>query len=148
MDDIIVKVVARFMIPFIQVYGIYLILHGHLSPGGGFAGGTIIASSLILYILAFGFTPDNKRLSDSWTRIIESGGTLFFCLIGLLGILLGNNFLSNRVAGFPLGNLGDLISGGSVFILTVAIGLKVTSSMLSIFSHLVDDDVQHSDSEE
>ncbi|HHT69769.1 MAG TPA: hypothetical protein GXZ85_11005, partial [Firmicutes bacterium] len=54
MSDIIVQVVTRMMIPYLQLYGLYIILYGHNSPGGGFAGGTIIASSLILYVLAFG----------------------------------------------------------------------------------------------
>lgn len=140
MSDIIVKVIARFMIPFIQVYGLYIIIYGHLSPGGGFAGGAIVATSLILYILAFGLTLENKRLSDEWTRVLESGGTLFFCFIGLLGIFLGSNFLANNDAGFHLGNYGDLISGGSIFLLTVAIGIKVSSSMISLFSHFLEED--------
>ncbi|PKM70436.1 MAG: sodium:proton antiporter, partial [Firmicutes bacterium HGW-Firmicutes-18] len=54
MDDLIVKNITKIVTPFIQLYGIFIILHGHISPGGGFAGGAIIGASLILYTLAFG----------------------------------------------------------------------------------------------
>lgn len=143
MSDLIVKVIARFMMPFIQIYGAYIILYGHLSPGGGFAGGTVIASSLILYILAYGLTAENRRLPDSYTRIIESGGVLFFCVIGLFGIILGKNFLANKAAGFPLGDLGRLFSGGTIVLIALAIGIKVTSSMITLFSHLTEDKSDH-----
>ena len=138
MRDIIVQVVARMMIPYLQIYGLYIILFGHNSPGGGFAGGTVIASSLILYVLAFGIDDEDLRLSGSLARIVESCGALAYVGIGLAGILLGANFLSNKGAGFPLGISGRFLSGGTIVLLTISIGLKVASTMITLFTNLAE----------
>ncbi|HKM43322.1 MAG TPA: MnhB domain-containing protein [Limnochordia bacterium] len=138
MSDIIVQVVTRMMIPYLQLYGLYIILYGHNSPGGGFAGGTIIASSLILYVLAFGLKNEELRLSSSVARVIESCGALAYVAIGLAGIVLGANFLSNNSAGFPLGIPGRIFSGGTIVLLTVAIGLKVASTMITLFTNIAE----------
>lgn len=140
MRDLIVKTIARFMIPFIQVYGCYIVLYGHLSPGGGFAGGTIIASSLILYVLAFSLQFEIERLPERTARVIESSGALVFTLVGLLGIFLGTRFLGNQAAGMPMGTPGRLFSGGTIFVLTAAIGAKVASTMITLFSHLIEEE--------
>ena len=126
------------MIPYLQLYGLYIILYGHNSPGGGFAGGTIIASSLILYVLAFGLKNEELRLSSSVARVIESCGALAYVAIGLAGIVLGANFLSNNSAGFPLGIPGRIFSGGTIVLLTVAIGLKVASTMITLFTNIAE----------
>jgi len=138
LSDIIVQVVTRMMIPYLQLYGLYIILYGHNSPGGGFAGGTIIASSLILYVLAFGLKNEELRLSSSVARVIESCGALAYVAIGLAGIVLGANFLSNNSAGFPLGIPGRIFSGGTIVLLTVAIGLKVASTMITLFTNIAE----------
>ncbi len=140
MRDLIVRVVARFMIPFIQVYGLYIVLYGHVSPGGGFAGGTVMAASLILYVLAFGVRLEEKRLPEWLARSIESLGAILFVVLGLVGLFNGTTFLANAGAGFPLGTPGRLFSGGAIFILTFAIGMKVFSTMITLFSHLVEEE--------
>src|SRR5690554_1729470 len=126
------------MIPYLQLYGLYIILYGHNSPGGGLAGGTIIASSLIPYALAFGLKNEELRLSSSVARVIESCGALAYVAIGLAGIVLGANFLSNNSAGFPLGIPGRIFSGGTIVLLTVAIGLKVASTMITLFTNIAE----------
>lgn len=140
MRDLIVQVIARFIIPFVQIYGLYIVLYGHLSPGGGFAGGTVIASSLILYVLAFGVHSEEELLPESWTRIIESLGALMYVAVGIVGILLGSRFLGNQVAGFPMGVPGRLLSGGMIFVLTTVIGIKVASTMITLFTHLIEEE--------
>lgn len=140
MRDLIVQVIARLMIPFIQLYGLYIIFYGHLSPGGGFAGGTVVASSLVLYVLAYGISSEEKRVPESVTRVVENAGALFYALVGVFGVLLGAQFLSNGAAGFPLGTPGRLFSGGTIFILTSAIGLKVASTMITLFTHLSEEE--------
>ena len=140
MRDLIVRVIARFMIPFIQVYGLYIILYGHVSPGGGFAGGTVMAASLILYVLAFGVHSGENRLPEWLARTIESAGALVFVTVGLTGLFRGTTFLANAAAGFPLGIPGRLLSAGSIFILTFAIGMKVFSTMITLFSHLAEEE--------
>ncbi|NLY10812.1 MAG: sodium:proton antiporter [Firmicutes bacterium] len=140
MRNIIVRVIARVIIPFIQLYGFYVVFHGHLSPGGGFAGGTIIAASLILYVLAFGLVAEEKRVPERIAQIIESLGAIVYVVIGLVGVLVGAQFLGNKIAGFPLGVPGRILSSGSILILTIAIGFKVASTMITLFNHLIEDE--------
>jgi len=136
MEDIVVRSVARLLVPFIQLYGLYVIFHGHLSPGGGFSGGAIVASSMILYGLSFNLESGTRKLSHDFSSLLESGGALWFLLIGLIGILAGSNFLANRVAGVPLGTPGQLFSSGIIFLLALGIGAKVASTMITLFYSL------------
>ncbi len=136
MDDIVVRSVARIIVPFIQLYGFYVIFHGHLSPGGGFAGGAIVASSMILYGLSFNLEAGSRKLSHDLSAILESGGALWYLVIGLLGIFAGQFYLTNRAAGFYLGVPGQLFSSGMIFLLSMGIGVKVASTMITLFYSL------------
>jgi multicomponent Na+:H+ antiporter subunit B len=140
MDDLIVKTITKLVVPFIQLYGIFVILHGHLSPGGGFAGGAIIGASLILFTLAFGVNHTNKVVPPSVTEKIETGGIIWYALLGFVGIAVGTSFLSNKIAGFPLGNYGSVISGGLISLATIGIGLKVASTMITLFHRIIEED--------
>jgi len=138
--DLIVRVIARFIIPFIQVYGLYIVLYGHVSPGGGFAGGTVMASSLILYVMAFGARSEKRRLPEWVARSIESAGAVFFVAIGLVSLFQGTTFLANQAAGFPMGIPGRVFSAGAIFLLTFGIGMKVFSTMITLFTHLIEEE--------
>lgn len=141
MNDIIIKTISRIVIPFAQVYGIFIILNGHISPGGGFAGGAIIGTSLILYTLVFGREAGNKKFSHRISEIAESGGIMLFILIGLIGLIIGGSFLTNIDAGFPEGSIGSILSGGMIPLLMIAIGIKVTSTMINLFTLLIDEGI-------
>ncbi len=136
MEDIVVRSVARLLVPFIQLYGFYVIFHGHLSPGGGFAGGAIVASSMILFGLSFNLEAGSRKLSHDVSTVLESGGALWFLFIGLVGILVGVPYLSNQAAGFYLGVPGRLFSSGMIFLLSIGIGVKVASTMITLFYSL------------
>ena len=140
MNDIIIKNITRIVIPFAQVYGIFIILNGHISPGGGFAGGAIIGTSLILYTLVFGREKGEKKFSHKMSEIAESGGIMLFISIGILGMITGGYFLTNIEAGFPTGELGSLLSGGFIPLLMIGIGIKVASTMISLFNLLIDEE--------
>jgi len=143
MDDLVTRSICRLMIPFVQLYGIYLAFYGHLSPGGGFAGGAVVASSFILYALAFGHKTANQRISHTLAHTLESGGGLWYILIGLLGLLGGGSFLANKAGGFYLGIPGQLFSSGMILLLALGIALKVAATMVTLFFNLsaeVDDD--------
>jgi multicomponent Na+:H+ antiporter subunit B len=139
MNDIIIKNITRIVIPFAQVYGIFIILNGHISPGGGFAGGAIIGTTLILYTLVFGREKGRKKFSHKASEIAESGGILMFVIVGLIGLVLAGRFLTNITAGFPEGVIGNIISGGMIPILMIGIGIKVASTMISLFNLLIDE---------
>lgn len=140
LEDQIVRITSRLVVPFIQVYGIYIILHGHLSPGGGFSGGAIFGSSLVLVALSFNLEVGAKQISHDTSSILESGGALGFILTGLVAVALGGNFLSNQAAGFPMGEAGELFSAGAIFIITTFLGIKVASTIITLFYNIIEEE--------
>jgi multicomponent Na+:H+ antiporter subunit B len=140
MNDTIIKTITRIVMPFVQLYGLFVILNGHISPGGGFSGGALIGTSLILYTLVFGLEKGKKKFSHRVSEFAESGGIILFIMVGLLGIFLGGNFLSNGEVGFPLGKPGSLLSAGMIPILMIGIGIKVASTMISLFHILIEEE--------
>lgn len=127
--SIIVKTVSRFTAWLILLYGIYIVLHGHVSPGGGFAGGVIIALSFINLILAYGKNKVLDKLSERWVGLCESTGALLFLTIALLG-LTGGYFFKNFL---PAGEPFHLFSGGTIPLAYIAISFKVWAGLLAIF---------------
>jgi len=140
MPDMILRKVTSIMLPVIQVYGIYVILHGHLSPGGGFAGGMILGISMVLYMLVFGLDSCLRKVPHRMSSFLESAGTLWYGAVGLVGILRGTSFLMNKGAGIPLGTPGELFSSGLIIIITIGVGIKVAATMLSLFYTLIEED--------
>ena len=140
MDDLIVKYISRLIIPFIQLYGIFVIFHGHLSPGGGFPGGAILGASIILYTLAFGAERGHKKMPHLISQKLESGAIIWFVLLGMVGVWTGNRFLANQAAGFSMGEVGAILSGGFIPLITLAIGLKVGSTMITLFHTMIEED--------
>lgn len=131
---LIVKTITRLTVGLILLYGIYIVLHGHVSPGGGFAGGVIIALSFIHLMLAFGREVALKKLSEVWASIIESLGAIMFLLIALLGFIGGYFFLNFFLhKGKPF----DLFSAGIIPLCNIAISLKVGAGLFAIFVALV-----------
>ncbi len=140
MPDLVLRKVTSIVLPVIQVYGIYIILHGHLSPGGGFAGGMILGISMVLYMLVFGLDSCLRKVPHRMSSFLESAGTLWYGAIGLVGILRGTSFLMNKGAGIPLGTPGELFSSGFIMIITIGVGIKVAATMLSLFYTLIEED--------
>lgn len=137
MEDQIVRIICRIIVPFIQVYGLFIIIFGHLSPGGGFAGGAIAAASMVLFALSFNLEAGSKKISEENASLLESGGALVFVLAGVVALVLGANYLTNLEAGFPMGTPGRLFSAGIIPVITLGLGLKVTSSIVTLFYHLI-----------
>ena len=130
---LIVKTITRLTVGLILLYGIYIVLHGHLSPGGGFPGGVIIALSFIHLMLAFGKDAALKRLSQARASFFESLGAIMFLGIALLGFL-GGYFLVNFInKGEPF----NLFSAGIIPLCNIAICLKVGAGLFLIFVALV-----------
>lgn len=122
---------SRLLVPLILLLGIYVFVNGHLTPGGGFQGGAIIASGVLLLLL----TEPMRHLSHRMISLVESVAGLAYVAIGLLGLYLAGGFLDNRI--LPIGELGHLFSAGAIPIIYSLIGLKVgaeLSSMLADFS--------------
>ncbi len=140
MNDIIIKTIVRLLIPFIQLYGIFIILHGHISPGGGFAGGALIGTSLVLYTLVFGIESSKRKFSERVSEFAESGGIILYVSLGLIGVFMAGSFLTNIDAGFPSGNAGSIFSGGMIPLLMIGIGVKVASTIITLFHSLIEEE--------
>jgi multisubunit Na+/H+ antiporter MnhB subunit len=133
---IIVQKVTQIMCGIIFLYGIYIILHGHLTPGGGFAGGTIIAGSFILLVIAFGSEFLALKKEETGSSILESTAILVFVAIASIGLLIGGvgiffvNFL-------PKGTVGSLISAGTIPLFNIAVGIEVAAALVTVFLALL-----------
>ncbi|MCR5829407.1 MAG: hypothetical protein K6F93_03545 [Lachnospiraceae bacterium] len=132
-NDVILKTVAKFAIPFILIFGIYVILNGHLSPGGGFSGGAIVGSGFILSSVAFGFERMEIFLNKKSAGIITFVSLLIYCLAKSYSFFTGANHLES---GIPLGTPGNILSSGLILILNICVGLVVACTMYSFFSLL------------
>ncbi|MBU0604994.1 MAG: hypothetical protein KKH77_01750 [Candidatus Omnitrophica bacterium] len=131
---LIVKTAARLTAGVILMYGIYIISHGHVSPGGGFAGGVIITLAFVLVILAFGKEFSMRKVSASIASSFESFGAIMFLAIALAGFLGGYFFLNFFInKGVPF----TLFSAGIIPLCNIAISLKVGAGLFAVFAVLV-----------
>lgn len=126
----ILRTGSAFLLPIIFLYGIFIFTHGHLTPGGGFQGGVIIASGILLLMLA----EISWKMNDLILHWVESLSGFFYVIIGLLGIFLAAGFLDNRL--LPLGNFGRLFSAGAIPFIYSFVGLKVGSELVGILTKL------------
>jgi multisubunit Na+/H+ antiporter MnhB subunit len=132
---IIVKKTTQIIAGMIFLYGIYVIIHGHLTPGGGFAGGVIVAGSFILLILAFGSNVINLTKEELGSTMYENLATLVVIFLAISGLLIGARvFFLNWL---PKGNVGQLVSAGILPLYNIFVGIEVASSILTIFLALV-----------
>ena len=131
----IVKKVTQLMAAIIFMFGIYIILHGHLTPGGGFAGGVLIAGSFILLILAFGSSTLKLRKEASGSSNTESVGILMVVILAIMAMLFSAKvFFFNYL---PKGEAGELLSAGVIPLYNIFIGIEVAGAILTIFLALV-----------
>ena len=133
--SIIVKKVAQLLAGLIFIYGVYIILHGHLTPGGGFAGGILVAGAFILLILAFGSSALNLKKEVAGSSNTESIAILMVVILALMAMLLGTRvFLFNFL---PKGQAGELMSAGVIPLYNIFIGIEVAGAILTIFLALI-----------
>ena len=130
----IVKIFTRKLFPFILLYGCYLISHGHLSPGGGFQGGVIFGSAIVLLGLVEGVRITEKRFREDLLSLIKNIGMLIFILTGFTAMILGYSFLSDFL---PQGEVGAVPSAGLILFLNLTIGFMVGTGIAVIFYRTV-----------
>ena len=116
---------SKLLFPAIILLGAYVFIHGHLSPGGGFQGGVIIATGFLLMLLAY----ENYSVSHTALSIVESLAGIIFAGVGLLGFIHGGTFLQNFL---PVGVLNNLFSGGIIPIIYIAVGFKVAAELTGV----------------
>ena len=127
----IVTCVVRTLVPFVQLFGLYVIVHGHTSPGGGFQGRVILAASAILLSLAFGSRDLQRRFSVMALTSFTSAGVLLYAGIGVVCLLLGANFLDYSILpGAEPRSLGMLG-------IEIGVGITVTAALILIFYEIL-----------
>ena len=127
----IVKDAARLFAGFIMTFGIYIVCYGHLTPGGGFAGGVILAGGFVLLILAGGKRDGSFGLDEA-SHLFEPLGALLFLLVACLG-LGAALFFKNYAFTLGLQQGRSLLGGGTVLLSNLAIGLKVWMGIVAVF---------------
>lgn len=136
LEDVIIQTVCRILIPFIQLYGLYVIAHGHHSPGGGFQGGVILGASFILLCVAYDIHEAKRRMSEKLDTMFCSLGLIIYSGIGIVCLVLGGNYLNySRLGRILPVNPVDARSIGILGI-EIGVGIAVMAVMVSIFLNL------------
>jgi multicomponent Na+:H+ antiporter subunit B len=131
-SNFMLKTASRLLFPIITLYGIYVMVYGHLSPGGGFQGGVVIASGVLLLLISH----KAYEVPHSLVVWLETFAGVAYVLIGLMGLLTLDVFLSNFLP-HDVARMGLLISGGIIPIIYVLVGVKVGSEMSMIVQNLI-----------
>lgn len=136
-DDVIVKTVSRVMIPIIQLFSLYVYVHGHISPGGGFQGGCILAASFILVSVAFNINEAKRLLTSKVNLILVGLGVFIYAFTGFVPVLLNGNFLDYGYLSrlLPLDQVMARYYG--VALVEAGVQITVMAVMVSIFQDLV-----------
>ncbi|MDA3870865.1 MAG: sodium:proton antiporter [Candidatus Marinimicrobia bacterium] len=122
----ILQTASSFLVALIVLLGVYIFTHGHLTPGGGFQGGVIIATAFLLLLLS----DVNMKFNHTILQVVESFSGVFYVVIGIIGLVLTVGFLNSKI--IPLGEYGTLFSAGAIPIIYSLIGLKVGSELTNI----------------
>ncbi len=130
----IVETATQLLLPMIMLFGIYVFMNGHLSPGGGFQGGAIIASGTMFLLLAL----PESHISRLMIAITESLSGFSYVLVGVFGVLYAGGFLDNRF--LSLGEYGDLFSAGAIPLIYTFVGLKVGFELSAVLDRFRKED--------
>lgn len=137
----IVKTITSIAFPFVMIYGLYIIAHGHLTPGGGFQGGAIVASGAAMILVAYGSIWTMGKVKEKYLSVLESTGAIVFIGTAIFGLLFAgiffNNFLFDGNIIFNIipekgSTVGILNSAGTLPIMNFAVGLKVIAGLFVI----------------
>ncbi len=122
----LLETATNVLLPIIILVGVYIFINGHLTPGGGFQGGAVLASAIILWLMSV----SGPRISHTLLKVTEAFSGFGFVILGVLGIFLAAGFLDNKI--LPLGTFGELLSAGAIPIIYSLIGLKVGAELSKI----------------
>jgi len=128
-EHLILRIVAKMLIPFILLFALYVQFHGDFGPGGGFQAGVIFAAAIILYTMLFGMSTARRVINQSFIQLFAAIGVLLYGSVGVISLLNGKNFLDYSVLS------ADPVAGQHLGILLIelGVGFTVTSVMVIIF---------------
>lgn len=134
----IVSLISRLVSPFIVMFALYVIFHGHYSPGGGFQGGTLIAAALILIRLSEGCDTAQLQFPHSWATPLGSTGVLIYFGTGLAALLMGGRFLDYSF--LHISHSAAMSRSYGILLVEIGVGLAVTAILVSIYDYLLEGD--------
>ena len=131
-SNFILKTASKLLFPIIMIFGIYIMVYGHLSPGGGFQGGVVVASGFLLLLISH----QEFELSHKVVSVFETLAGVSYVIIALMGLWILDSFLGNFIP-HDISQMGMLISGGIVPLIYIIVGIKVGSEMSMIVQNLL-----------
>jgi len=134
--DLIVKTTCRLIVPFIQIFALYVIAHGHHSPGGGFQGGVILGAAMILYAVAFNLRSAIRRMGERLTVMLCTLGVFIYTGTGALCMLLGLNYLDYSALSGVLGVDPVTARSHGILIVEIGVGIAVMAVMVTLYYNL------------
>jgi multicomponent Na+:H+ antiporter subunit B len=134
--NLIVRVTSRFVAPIIQIFALYVLFHGHYSPGGGFQGGVMIAASVILLRLTIGSRETRALLLTSWATRGAALGALIFLAVGALAFRYGGEFLDYGM--IPFSEDESMRRSHGILLIEVGVALACMTALVAIYDDLVE----------
>jgi len=136
-ENIIIQTISRLLIPPIQLYALYVIAHGHYSPGGGFQGGCILGASFILMVIAYDIKETKRMISEKINTIFISLGVIIYSGIGAVCLILGADYLDYGILNKIFSVSPAKARALGTFGVEIGVGITVMAVMVSIFLNLV-----------
>lgn len=133
-NQVVIRVIAKMLIPYIFVFGFYVVAHGEIGPGGGFQGGVILAAGYILYALIFGRDAGLRVLPPRWVDRAMAAGVLFYAGIGVLGFFRGAAFLDYRALGSHFEHAEPM----GMALVEIGVAITVSAVMVTIFNMITE----------
>jgi multicomponent Na+:H+ antiporter subunit B len=134
--DLIVKTTSRLIVPFIQIFALYVIAHGHHSPGGGFQGGVILGAAMIIFAIAFNLRAAMRRMNERATIILSALGVFIYAFTGIICMLLGLNYLDYGALAGILGVDPVMAHSHGILIVEIGVGIAVMAVMVTLYYNL------------
>ena len=134
--DLIIKTICRLLVPFIQIFGLYVIAHGHYSPGGGFQGGVILGASIILLAISNDLRTVLKRLGEKLVGVLCAIGVFLYVGTGVVCLLMGFNFMDYAGLSSILHTDHIMARSHGILIVEIGVGIAVMTAMIWIYNNV------------
>ena len=138
-DNPITTLISSIVAPFIMLFALYVIFHGHYSPGGGFQGGTLLASSIILVRIALGSEMGQLQFPSRLGTPLGSAGVLIYFGTGLAAMFFGGRFLDYSF--LPIARIQAVQRSWGILFVEIGVGLAVTAILVAIYDDLLGEDI-------